>query len=137
VFDDRKPTSCSRFLTNLLFVGGVFLCTTANVLADLQVTKSIVPPTVQPAPEGSFIFYDIDVTNTGPGALTNVVIDDALGVDLNNIVFLNAPLGGSQTGPAQFTIPSMAALQSTTLNIRATVNGTNVCPVIQNSASVS
>ena len=137
MFDDGKPTSCSRFLANLLFASGVFLCSSGSALADLQVTKSIAPATVQPAPEGSFIFYNIDVTNTGPGDLTNVVIDDGLGIDLNNLIFQNAPLGGSQTGAAQFTIPSMIAGQSATLNIRATVNGTNDCPVIQNSASVS
>ena len=122
MFDERKPTSCSRFLANLLFASGVFLCSSGSALADLQVTKSIAPATVQPAPEGGFIFYNIDVTNTGPGDLTNVVIDDGLGIDLNNLIFQNAPLGGSQTGPAQFTIPSMNAGQSAILNIRASVN---------------
>ncbi|VAW51072.1 Conserved repeat domain protein [hydrothermal vent metagenome] len=137
VLDDGKPSRGIHLLAKTLFAGSVFLCSAGNVLADLAVTKSIAPATVQPAPEGSFIFYDIDVTNTGPGTLTNVVIDDGLGIDLNNLIFQNAPLGGSQTGPAQFTIPSMNAGQSTTLNVRATVNATNVCPVIQNSASVS
>ncbi|MBL4711889.1 MAG: DUF11 domain-containing protein, partial [Gammaproteobacteria bacterium] len=137
VFDVKKPIRHSHLLAKTLFAGSVFLCGLGNVFADLTVTKSIAPATVVPAAEGSFIFYDIDVTNTGPGALNNVVIDDVLGVDLNNLIFQNAPLGGSQTGAAQFTIPNMTAGQSATLNIRATVNGTNTCPVIQNSANVS
>ena len=133
MFDNRKLIAGSALFAKVLFAASVFLCSFGNALADLQVTKSIAPATVQPAPESSFIFYNIDVENTGPSALADVVIDDVLGADLNNLIFQNAPLGGSQTGAAQFTIPNMAAGQSATLNIRATVNGTNTCPVIQNS----
>ena len=138
MFENGKLIHWNRLLAKVLIAGSVFLCAAGNTYAALQITKTIAPATVQPAADNDFIFYSIDVTNTGPGALNNVVIDDVLGTDLNNLVFLNPPpLGGSQTGPAQFTIPNMAAGQSGTLNIRTRVNATRACPIVENDVSVS
>jgi len=137
LFGNRKLIAGSGLFAKVFFAACVFLCATGNALADLAITKTIDAATTQPAAENAFIFYNIEVTNTGPGSLSDVVIDDVPGVDLDSsVVFLNAPLGGSETGTNQYTIPNMAAGQSAILNIRATVNGTRTCPIIENSANV-
>ena len=140
LFEVRKLFSNHKLLAKVLVAGSVLLCSGGNVLADLQITKTIDPITPSPAAESDFIRYNLSVTNTGPGVLTNVIIQD-LPDNLNNLNFTvtspspppNGPLGGSR-----YRFNTLAAGETVTLNLDATVNtAPNTCPVISNTANVS
>ena len=142
MFNDRKLIGCSRLLAKVIIAGSVFLCSSGNVLADLQIIKTVDPISSSPAAENDTVRYNLSVTNIGLGNLTNVVIDD-VPTD-NNLSLLNytvtsgsPPANFDGPGLNEYTFVNLAAGQTVTLNLDATVNAGEVCPLIENTANVS
>ena len=138
--DDEKLTGRRWLLVNIVFVGSLFLCSSGNALADLQITKTVDPVSPSPAAENAVVRYNLSVTNTGPGNLTNVIIDD-VPVNLNNLQFTvtsaSPPPNSSGPGTNQYSFNNLAAGETVTLDLDATVNAADACPIINNTASVS
>ncbi|MFV2005313.1 MAG: hypothetical protein ACC650_08890, partial [Gammaproteobacteria bacterium] len=109
-------------------------------IAGLQITKTVDPVSPSPAAENNIVRYNLSVTNTGPGSLSNVIIDDTPN-NLTNLNFTQTsgnPSGGPLPGPGdRYQFGNLADGETVTLNLDARVNSAENCPVVQNSASVS
>ena len=125
---------------NFLLAGSIFLCVVGNAVADLQITKTIDPITPTPAAETDLVRYNLSVTNTGPGSLSNVVIED-IPVNLNTVNFSvtspSPPSNSSGPGTNHYTFSSLAAGETVTLNVTSNVSAAETCPIIRNSANVT
>jgi uncharacterized repeat protein (TIGR01451 family) len=86
-----------------------------------------VAPSVFNANEGDTVIYTITVTNYGPGAATNVVVDTTLPGGLNFVS--STPSTGTHAGN-NWQIPNMANGDIATLDITVTIgtgtSGTNI-----------
>jgi len=139
LFDNRKLIAGSGLFAKVFFAACVFLCAAGNALADLQITKTI-DGSPSPAAENAVVRYNLSVTNTGPGNLNNVIIDDVpANLSLLNftVTSANPPPNSSGPGANQYQFNNLAAGEIVTLNLDATVTAAEACPIIENTASVS
>ena len=140
MFSTRKSNHHRSLFASTLLAGGVFLCLTGNALADLTITKTIDPITSTPAVNGGFVSYDLVVTNTGVASVSNVVIED-FPVNMNAVNFnvTGTPSSSHSAGPGtnQYTFNNLAAGETVTLDVNTNVNAVAVCPIINNSATVT
>ncbi|MCG6939587.1 MAG: DUF11 domain-containing protein [Gammaproteobacteria bacterium] len=140
MFEHNKLIACLRLLAKVIFAGSVFLWPAVNALADLQITKTVDPISPSPAAENDVVRYNLSVTNTGPGNLSNVIIDDVPD-NLNNLNYTvtspGPPPGSAGPGANQYRFFNLPAGETVTLDLDATVNAVDACPLINNTASVS
>lgn len=137
-YDRIRIFSKNRLLAKLLFASSVFLCLNGNASAGLQINKSVDPISPSPAAENDNVRYNISVTNTGPGNLNNVIINDSP-VNLNGLSFTQTssnPSGSNLSGN-RYRFGNLSDGETVTLRLDANVNSAGGCPVIQNSASVT
>ncbi|MEP7137327.1 MAG: sortase, partial [Chloroflexota bacterium] len=85
--------------------------------ADLTLTKTVDNPSPK---VGDNVTYTLTLTNNGPSNATNVTVADTLPVGLN---FVSAtPSSGTSFTAPTWTIPSLTANSSATLQLTATVS---------------
>ena len=137
MFECIKTIPIKKLLVKSLILGSIFLCLSGNAQAALVITKVVDPISPSPAAENAVVRYNLSITNTGPGNLSNVIVDDVPS-NLNNLNFTNTsgnpgtPLSGDR-----YRFNNLAAGDIGTLDLDATVNASDACPVINNTASVS
>jgi len=111
--------------------------------ADLRLTKTVSPPQFT---AGGNLTYTLTLTNNGPTAAQNVIVNDPL-PDRTAFVSAQTPAGwtstlpaaGATTGSVQFRKASVAAGETATFQIVVTPIANAIAPpppVVSNTASV-
>jgi len=96
----------------------------SRATADLEVDSVVDNPL---AGKGERVTFTITVTNRGPQAATNVVVEQAVPAELINVTSLASPGTYYDRMAGQWNIPSLSATagrNSVTLQITGTVNAT-------------
>ena len=100
--------------------------------AALLITKTVDPGSPSPAAENDVVRYNLSVSNTGPGSLTNVIISDVPD-NLTNLNFTvtspSPPPNNPGPGANQYRFNNLPAGETVTLNLDATVSAADTCPV--------
>ena len=100
--------------------------------SDLAVTKTVDNSTPKP---GDTIVYTITVTNNGPDAATNVVLDDDLPTGVTYLSD-NTQTGAYNSTTGEWTLGTLANQESTTLEITAQIDANTQGSTIANIAQV-
>jgi large repetitive protein len=87
-------------------------------VADLSVTKTVDNPSPR---LGQNVTFTVTLSNAGPGAATNVAVQDQLPAGLT-FVGASPSVGTFAGGPGVWTVPVIAAGQTATVRITATVS---------------
>jgi len=120
---------------NFTFIGNV-VSTPVTAIADLSVTKSSSPTTVN---AGGTVQYPVTVTNNGPSAATGVSMVDTLPTGVS-FVSAAAPPGASCANSGQQVTCTSATLANgapSTFTVTATVGAALPAGAVVNSATVS
>jgi len=88
------------------------------VTADLSLTKSVSDPTPR---VNDVVTYTVRVTNSGPAAATNVVVEDRLPSGLAFVAFTGGTPGTVNAQTLTWTIPTLASGQTATFTFTARV----------------
>jgi uncharacterized repeat protein (TIGR01451 family) len=102
-------------------------------LADLAVAKSVDDPN---APEGATVTFTVVVANAGPDSATGVQLLDALPTGLTYQSHTATP-GTWDSGTGAWNLGALAAGDSATLSIAATVDPGTAGATLTNTASVT
>ncbi|MDO8735714.1 MAG: WxL domain-containing protein [Thermoleophilia bacterium] len=88
-----------------------------STMADLSIAKTV---SSTPAIAGNDLIYTITVSNGGPNGATGLVVTDILPIGMT---YVSNDLGAAyNSGTGRWTVGSLAASSSATLNITATPN---------------
>jgi len=106
--------------------------TEVNALADISVVKTASP---NPVNQGEILTYTIDVTNAGPADAQNVVLTDAIPLEIIGVEFSTD--GGVTFSPwtGSFDIGTLLNGETRTVLIRGTVSSSAI-GTIRNTAGV-
>ncbi|HEX6641825.1 MAG TPA: IPTL-CTERM sorting domain-containing protein, partial [Thermoanaerobaculia bacterium] len=116
-------------------VSGNSTSTTAPIVvatADLAITKTTNSTT---APNGSTVTYTITVTNNGPDAATNVVVNDDLPAGLQFVSAVPSQGSCSGTDPFSCSLGTLNDGASATITVQALVTATS--GTVSNTATVT
>jgi uncharacterized repeat protein (TIGR01451 family) len=105
-------------------------------LTDPIITKHVEPPFALP---GESVVWTITVTNPGPVAASNIVVEDSMPPEIE-ILSVSASAGKATFSgqKVKFTLSSLAAGASATVTINARVRGNTKLPyVLCNTASLT
>ncbi|MFN8459519.1 MAG: proprotein convertase P-domain-containing protein [Anaerolineae bacterium] len=108
-------------------------CLLPSPQTDLAITKSADNTTPN---ENDPLIYIVSVNNRGPDEASGVVISDTLPVSLT-FVSANPSQGAYDDGSGLWEVGSLAASESATLTLKATVNPGTVGQAITNTATLS
>ncbi len=105
--------------------------TVVSTTADLQITKSVDPPTATP---GERLRYQIIVTNSGPSVAENIVVSDTLPAALNNVRFRSSQ--GSCNDGGLCLIETLAPAARVIIDVEGIV-ASNVLTAVVNRVAVT
>ena len=97
--------------------------TSTATLAPLQADLSVTKVASDPRPNvGDVETYTVVVSNLGPNAATNAVLNDAIPAGLTGVTLLSVSQGAFNSGTGVWTIGGLGLNATATLRYRATVN---------------
>jgi uncharacterized repeat protein (TIGR01451 family) len=105
---------------------------------DMSVTKSVSGGVTTNLASGTFITYNVNFFNAGPGVATNVVITDTIQPGLTYVSSTNGGVYNTGTKTVTWTIAGTVANQAAgQRSVTVKVDGSQMCATIPNTASIS